>query len=132
MKESALVTVPSLAEKYGVDVSNLRKKIKALGIKTQKVIRGSTKKSCTAITKKDKARLEKQHPELADLPDALPSDVSISAIAREFERDIKSIIQRCRVREIPMPRKRVGGRGLLVVSKKDYTKLKKENVVVVD
>ena len=120
-----LITVPEIAEKYNADPSQLNKAIKKAKIKTHLVIRKATGKSCHAIDVKDMSTLTKEIPSLV-AKEASKDQVAVSQVAREIadlrgnNPDISGLLKKCASRKIKLVERKVNGRLVKCLNKKDY------------
>ena len=133
-----LISIPEIAERFHADPSLIRKRLKEMKIKTVTAIRGKTKKSTTAISKKDLTRLTKKYPNMK-APKAKATDVPVSQVASKLGRDISTVLKMCASRKIKLTVKKVVTpskkkvktnpltlRAVKTISVKDFNLLKKE------
>ena len=134
----SLISIPEIAERYHADPSLVRKRLKEMKIKTVTAIRGKTKKSTTAITKKDLTRLTRKYPNMK-APKAKATDVPVSQVAKKLGRDISTILKMCATRKIKLTVKKIANapkkkvktkspamRPVKTITVKDFNLLKKE------
>ena len=126
------LSIPEISEKYHADSSEVRKKIKSLGIRTVTAFRSKTKKSSTAITLKDFARLKKSWPSLT-LSQAKDKDIPLTVIACEVAKirkwkspDISTVLKMCTARSIKLYKAKFGNKPLVCMSKSSYVIFIKE------
>jgi hypothetical protein len=126
-----LIAVPEIAEKYNADPSQLNKAIKNAKIKTHLVIRGETGKSCHAISDADMKTLLKLVPSLT-AKEAGKDEVPLSQVANEIAEvrgnnpDISGLLKKCASRKIKLVERKVNGRLVKCLNKKDYDALMSE------
>lgn len=129
-----LIAVPEIAKKYNADPSQLNKAIKNAKIKTHTVIRGETGKSCHAISEADVKVLIKKMPSLV-AQGSTRDEVPLSQVAREIadlrgnNPDISGLLKKCASRKIKLVERKVNGRLVKCLNKKDYDLLMNEEAL---
>ena len=128
-----LIAVPEIAEKHNADASQLNKAIKNAKIKTHLVIREETGKSYKAIADTDLKLLYKEMPSL--VAKEATDEVSVSQVAQaiaEFRGntpDISGLLKKCASRKIKLVERKVNGRLVKCLNKKDFEALIKETTL---
>lgn len=127
-----MIFIPTIATQHNIDISNLRKVIKSLKIKTKRAYKEDTKKSCTVITKRDYQKLLKHHKTLTVEP-ATSADVPITQLAKDIAKirkwktpDISSTLKMLNSRGIEWHRSKFDKRSKVCINIRDYNKVLKE------
>ena len=135
-KKEQFISIPDIAELYGADPSQLRKMLKKLEIKPQKIRRASDNRIVTVITDEEHQHLVNEQANLT-APKLGKNDITVADACKKlgFREDQMSNLTRwCKSLGIKYSEKKKNGRTQKTLNKKDFEKLLKirKSIVTLD